>query len=256
MEIHCLTDTLKKTIDSEKWRQLETWCATAAKKVYADNKARQISKFERLTSQTHKTSRTDNDRVVRNLSNRVLTEEEKDVLALGLNYAITPKQIPMLDIIAATEATASHLDEEKAQKLGLEVSSVLNSARPLKKNLSGKLQKAIRDLRRDKNITILPADKSNATVVMNRSDYTTKMADLLEDPAYKKLKRNPTTGVENRISSALNELEQKGHLSKNNACHSPPLSPQPHKSTASPRSIRKVSPSNQLSLPLAHLPTN
>ena len=194
--------------------------------------------------------------MVRNLSNRVLTEGEKDVLALGLNYTITPKQIPTLDIIAATEATASHLDEETAQKLRLEVSSVLISARPPKKNLSGKLQKAIRDLRRDKDITILPADKGNATVVMDRSDYTTKMADLLEDPAYKKLKRNPTTGVENRISSALQELEQKGHLSKKQRLSLPPLSPQPHKSTASPRSIRKVSPSDQVSLPLAHLPTN
>ena len=168
MEIHCLTDTLKKTIDLEKWRQLETWCATAAKKVYPDTKARQISKFERLTSPTHKTSRTDKDRAVRNLSNRVLTEEENDVLALGLNYAITPKQIPTLDIIAAMEATASHLDEEAAQKLRLEVSSVLISAKPPKKNLSGKLQKAIRDLRRDKDITILPADKGSANSLHNK----------------------------------------------------------------------------------------
>jgi len=33
------------------------------------------------------------EKVVRNLSNRALTEEEKEVLALGLNFAITPKQI-------------------------------------------------------------------------------------------------------------------------------------------------------------------
>ena len=48
---------------------------------------------------------------------------------------------------------------------------------------------------------------------MNRSDHTAKMEDLLEDPAYKKMKRNPTTRVETRISSALKELEQKGYLS-------------------------------------------
>ena len=48
---------------------------------------------------------------------------------------------------------------------------------------------------------------------MNRSDYTAKMEGLLEDPAYKKLKRDLTTKVETRISSALKELERKGHLS-------------------------------------------
>ena len=39
------------------------------------------------------------------------TEEEKEVLALGLNFAIAPKQIPTLNIIAATECTAARLDE-------------------------------------------------------------------------------------------------------------------------------------------------
>ena len=79
-------------------------------------------------------------------------------------------------------------------------------------NLSGRLHKAIRDLKRDKDIIILPADKGNATVVMDQSDYTAKMDDLLGDPAYKKLKRNPTTKVEAQISAALKELEQKGCL--------------------------------------------
>ena len=97
--------------------------------------------------------------------------------------------------------------------LRLGVSSVLKSAKPPRKNLTGKQHKTIRSLRRDKDIIILPADKGNATVVMNRSDYTAKMEDLLEDPAYKKMKCNPTTRVETRISSALKELEQKGYLS-------------------------------------------
>ena len=72
---------------------------------------------------------------------------------------------------------------------------------------------AIRSLRRDKDIIIRPGDKGNATVAMNRSDCTVKMESQLEDPAYKKLKRNPTTRVETRISSALKELGQKGYLS-------------------------------------------
>ena len=48
------------------------------------------------------------------------------------------------------------------------------------------------------------------------------MESLLEGPAYKKLLHNPTIRMEKRISSALKELEQKGHLS-NKQC--PAFSP-------------------------------
>lgn len=48
------------------------------------------------------------DKVVHNASDKILTEDE--VLALGLNFAVTPKAIPMNDIIAATESTARRLD--------------------------------------------------------------------------------------------------------------------------------------------------
>ena len=56
-------------------------------------------------------------------------------------------------------------------------------------NLSRDLHKAVKSLREDKNIVILPADKENATVVLDQSDYEAKMEDLLQDVAYKKVKR-------------------------------------------------------------------
>ena len=72
---------------------------------------------------------------------------------------------------------------------------------------------------------------------MNRSDYTVKMKSLLEDPAYKKLKRNPTTSVETRISSALKKLEQKRYICLTNNIYFSLLHyPQLHKSMASKKS--------------------
>ena len=58
-----------------------------------------------------------------------------------------------------------------------------------------------------------PSRQRQLTVVMDQSDYTVKMGALLEDSAYRRLKYDPTTKVEARITSALKELEQKGHLS-------------------------------------------
>lgn len=68
------------------------------------------------------------DKLVKKLSQRHLTEE-KQVLALGLNYAVTPKAIPTASIIASTEATAKQLDTYSADKLRTGISKVLQSSK-------------------------------------------------------------------------------------------------------------------------------
>lgn len=45
----------------------------------------------------------DVDKWVKNLSDRQLTETEKNILAQGLNFAVTPGQIPLVELITATE---------------------------------------------------------------------------------------------------------------------------------------------------------
>ena len=42
----------------------------------------------------------DPDKVVRNYSKRCLSSEEKQVFALGLNFAVTPRTIPTETIVA------------------------------------------------------------------------------------------------------------------------------------------------------------
>ena len=133
---------------------------------------------------------------------------------VGICFGVTAKlkQIPTLEIIAATEATASQLNTDTAQLLRHKMSSILSTAKPPKSNLSKELHKSVKSLREDHNIVILPADKGNATVVLDRTDYVNKMESLLEDNAYKKVKRNPTSKVETKISTALKECENKGYI--------------------------------------------
>jgi hypothetical protein len=40
---------------------------------------------------------------------------------------------------------------------------------------------AIKSLKNDKNIVILPSDKGRCTVIMNKCDYERKSMDLLND---------------------------------------------------------------------------
>ena len=52
---------------------------------------------------------------------------------------------------------------------------------------------AIQELKGNKGITILHADKGRATVIINTTDYETKMTTLLNDPTtYEPLAKDPT----------------------------------------------------------------
>ena len=72
---------------------------------------------------------------------------------------------------------------------------------------------ALKKLAEDKEIIILPADKSNATVVLNKVDYNQKMNDLLKDASHKQLKSNPNTKIEKKVTDALKEVENRGGVS-------------------------------------------
>jgi len=48
-------------------------------------------------------------------------------------------------------------------------------------------------LRKNNDLTILLADKCNATVVLNTVDYDDKIGALLQDPAYRRLVKTPQT---------------------------------------------------------------
>lgn len=141
----------------------------------------------------------DKSKTVVNLSQRPLTSSEEDILLLGLNYAVAPSKLPITDIIAATETTARHLDLNTAQKPREGVSRVLTAAKLPKPNLTRSQQMALRQLRNDKSIVILRADKGNATVIADRSIYNKKINEVVKDEkTYKHISRNPTTRIENR----------------------------------------------------------
>lgn len=75
------------------------------------------------------------------------------------------------------------------------------------------MRRAIKDLQKDTDIVILPANKGNVTVVMDRTEYVKKMNDLLEDETYIRLKNAPTFRVESKVNQALKTLENKGLIS-------------------------------------------
>ena len=69
--------------------------------------------------------------------------------------------------------------------------------------------KNLRNLRADKSIHILKADKGNATVVLGRVEYDNKVLALLNTQTYKELKSDPTAKIECKICSKLSDLKNQ-----------------------------------------------
>ena len=70
-------------------------------------------------------------------------------------------------------------------------------------------RQALKRLKTDKDIVILPADKGRVTVVMDRTDYHEKMNELVNDKqTYEELKRDPTPALQRKLNSKLLKLKK------------------------------------------------
>ena len=65
-----------------------------------------------------------------NLSSRSLSDAEKALLKKGLNFAVTPANIPATEIIAKVEAAVRQLDAEQADTVRRAVNGTLQQAEP------------------------------------------------------------------------------------------------------------------------------
>ena len=151
-----------------------------------------------------------------NCSDRTLSEPEKRVLAKGLNYSVAPKKFPVADYITATENACKNLSSEKVSQLRATMCSMLRKPANLKveQNLDRSERDALRDLKNDKSITILPADKGRCAVVMNTEEYVSRCEDLLHDKStYVTLSRDPTQKYKKGIADQLSDLKETGVLS-------------------------------------------
>ncbi len=153
------------------------------------------------------------ERWVVNESSRALTLPQKNVLAKGLNFAPSPKVIPIPEIVAAVEDGLRKADKGKASLARVGIIGILNKARPPPSNLKPDELKAIKELRNDNSVMILPADKGRATVLLDKSQYDLKVRTMLSNPTtYKKLDRDPVKRIERKLNEILMSLKKSGSI--------------------------------------------
>ncbi|BHF70851.1 hypothetical protein SprV_0401390400 [Sparganum proliferum] len=142
--------------------------------------AREAKLKQNLTTLSENHPNLCQDKVVHNLSSKQLTAEQIKVLSHDACFNTTDAQ--PLDFTAAAESVIREapITEENRNLLRQRISSRLMSHKQ-RKTLSKAEDEALRTLKADKNIVILPADKGRSTVVMNKEDYTNKVDERLGD---------------------------------------------------------------------------
>jgi hypothetical protein len=139
-------------------------------------------------------------------------------LSKGLNFAVAVASVTIKDILCRVEKVIGALPEQTAE-IRQETVRILKVSRKPKDNLTGAKRRALQALKTNEVPTVLPADKGNAAMILDTSDYNQKIAALLEDNAYKELKKDPTDSVEcktvlllkkSRIAEVSQELQPQG----------------------------------------------
>ena len=147
---------------------------------------------------------------VRNLSRTPLTDAEERLLAHGPNFAVVPREPPILEYITAIEKSCTQLQQGKVEELRGEIKAIFKkilTSRPNKSNITKEEHQAIRKLKKDENRMVLTADKGVSLVVLDKEEYIQKAKQLLHQPNYKTLTTDPTTKHKNKLIALLKTIK-------------------------------------------------
>ena len=125
----------------------------------------------------------------------------------GLNFALTPKAIPVMEIATRLEECSSRVPAEEREVFRVQCRDIIMKASAPKHNVSKEENEALKRLKMSKNIMILPADKGNSTVVMNKEDYDKKIMGILDEGGYVKLRGDQTTKIEKYVKQHLKKIK-------------------------------------------------
>ncbi|PFX29818.1 hypothetical protein AWC38_SpisGene5450 [Stylophora pistillata] len=112
--------------------------------------------------------------------------------------------------VEAALSLQQQLSEPTKDSIRSRIASTAQSASLHDSNLTKEKRHALKWLRNDENIVILPDYKGRVTVVMDKTDYHNKMDALVnKKQAYKELKRDPTPALQCKLNSKLLTLRRR-----------------------------------------------
>ena len=226
---------IRETMREEEIRKIEEMRSNTERKTFERTRDIQKKKFEKFANRQNKNkdqqtrnnegreerneeneeNERNSKRWVKNISSTPLTEAQLSLLKKGANYAITPTKLPIDDYIVATEQAARNLHRGEAAAMRAEIVEILQEEEKKKipSNLTAEERRAIKELKENEEIIIVPADKGRCLVVMDKSEYSQKMREKLADQTtYKPLKEDPTKEIQEKLTKQLQKMKDDGEI--------------------------------------------
>ncbi|BHF82019.1 hypothetical protein SprV_0802515500 [Sparganum proliferum] len=210
-EIEMAKTACASYLETETLRNLESWILI---KVNEERNKKKTQLLNKMCNLRQAQSTVPGPSSVHNLSSKQLTEDQVKVLQHESSYNTGDAQ--PVDFIAALEATLSKTDttEDSKNTIRQRVASLIISHRPRRTIPSAEV-KAIRELKSDEEIVIVPADKGRATVVLDKSEYVAKAQQLLNDnQSYKVIDSDPMKALVGKINKSLNQMRNEKAISE------------------------------------------
>ncbi|BHF68317.1 hypothetical protein SprV_0301135100 [Sparganum proliferum] len=169
-----------------------------------------MDKSQTLSSATQD----DNDVLVHNLSSKEFKPEQIQVLKHAAGFNISDAD--PVNLVTTIESVLKRSQEpaETRHLIRQQVTSLVMTHKP-RSVISRAQQDALRTLKADKSIVILPADKGRSTVILDKVEYLQKANALLEDrQAYVKRDGDPMKKLVTQINTTLTMLQNNGAMSR------------------------------------------
>ena len=145
-----------------------------------------------------------------NRSSLNLDKFEKHVLGLGLTFNLPPTEKDIVSTAAALDKFLFRNREKLTKNSELVrgiVSPLLLSIQKETPLLPKSLYLGLKRLQKNRNVKIMPADKGGKVVVMDVSEYDSKIMNLLsDDDTYEHLHRNPLKENNAMIRSSIGRI--------------------------------------------------
>ncbi|XP_064616820.1 uncharacterized protein LOC135480823 [Liolophura sinensis] len=213
-----LQEKLRSTLSDQHYKSLRQAQTNSNQRLDEKIEGSQKRKFELLSKHTNRESTqrptSHTSKTVINLSSRTLTPNEATLLAKGLNYIPTQDKIPRGDFVSAIEkglqqlAPGGNVDYMRHQ-----ISDILIKATKQKPNINREERTAIKNLRTDNTITIVPADKGRATVILDKNKFNQLVNDMLSDTTtYRQITKDPTPKLEREFRAKLKALQNSNEI--------------------------------------------
>ena len=133
-------------------------------------------------------------------------------MAHGPNFAVVPKNPPIIQYVAAVEQACIKSEEGKAEEFRVQVKAAIQKIQKPKPIITRGEMISLTKLNKYPSRMVVTADKGMALVVMNTEDYIKKAEDLLKWHTYRPMASDPTMRLKNKLITLFKSIKAKGGI--------------------------------------------